>query len=94
MGTALEMLGREAFLLGVLGLLGSGAAAWVPGPPLARLALAPSFGLAIGAAVTLTAAELMAMKTAAFALILPLCIASLAVAYLAHPRRRARITTK
>src|SRR5688572_32094797 len=90
MSTALEMLGREAFLLAVLGLLGSGAAARIPGPPLARLALAPSFGLAVGAAVSLTAAEFMPMGTAAFAVVLSLCAASVALAYFAHPRGVAK----
>ncbi|MEK6277278.1 MAG: hypothetical protein AABM29_04610 [Actinomycetota bacterium] len=56
MSTALDLLGRELALLLLLSVLGSGPASCLPRgvPALCRLALAPAFGLAVGAAVLST----------------------------------------
>lgn len=89
MATAVQMLGREALLGALLGALGAGAASLLPAwvPRVARVAIAPSFGLAILSGVTITAAQFMSMSTAAPAVLAPLILISLVVAALAERRR-------
>lgn len=78
---ALELAWRELAILLVLGLLGSGASAYLPGPlpAAARLALAPAFGLALGAGLTLSASQLMPMSTASWVVLLPAAFVSAAL---------------
>jgi hypothetical protein len=80
--TAFELAAREAAILLALGLLGAGPAAAVPGPlpAVARAAVAPAFGLALGAGLMLSASQLMPMSTAAWAVLAPLAVLSVAVA--------------
>jgi len=75
---ALDLWVRQIGLLALLAALGSGPAALLPGsvPAAARLALAPALGLAIGAAAGVSVAYLMPMTTGAWALMLPLTLAS------------------
>ena len=78
MEVALDLWVRQIGLLALLAALGSGPAALLPGsvPAAARLALAPALGLAIGAAAGVSVAYLMPMTTGAWALMLPLTLAS------------------
>jgi MFS family permease len=79
---ALRLLLMEAGLILLVGFLGSGLAALVPGkvPPAARVALAPAMGLAAGFALMLTASQFMSMSVGAFAVLVPLTVLSAAFA--------------
>jgi hypothetical protein len=81
-GTFFDLLVREVAMLVLLAALGSGFVALLRPDPAwgSRLALAPVFGLAVAAAVTTTAVAIMPIGTAAWAVVVPLAVASLAVA--------------
>src|SRR5688500_4394 len=74
----------EAGLIVLVGALGSGLAALVPGksPPAARIALAPSLGLGVGFPLMLTASQFMSMSVGAFAVLVPVAVLSAAYAVL------------
>jgi hypothetical protein len=79
---AVDLAAREAAILLTLALLGSGPVAFLPGtvPAAARVALAPAFGLALGLGAMLSAAQVMSMSVGAWAVFVPLCLLSAAIA--------------
>src|SRR5690349_16858547 len=78
--TALDLVAREGAILLVLGAVGSGPAALLPNPlpGVARIAVAPAFGLALSAGVLLTASQVMPMATACWVVLVPLAVLSVA----------------
>jgi hypothetical protein len=81
---AVDLAVRQLALLALLAALGAGPAAFLPRtvPAVTRISLAPAFGLALGAAASVSAAYLMPMSTGAWAVLVPLAAASLAAALL------------
>jgi len=79
--TVLALLAREAGLLAVLVVVGWGPACWLPRDlaPFARAAMTPALGLALSVCVLTTASWLIPMKVAAFAILVPLALASAAI---------------
>ncbi|HYU61956.1 MAG TPA: hypothetical protein VEK39_14450 [Solirubrobacterales bacterium] len=79
---ALDLLAMEGSFVLILAALGSGPAALVPGPLplLSRIAIAPALGLAGGSGLLLTASQFMSMSLAAWVLLVPLSLLSVAVA--------------
>lgn len=75
---ALRLLWTEAGFILLAGLLGSGAAALIPGklPAAARVAFAPSLGLAVGFPLMLTASQFIPMSVGAYAVLVPLALLS------------------
>ena len=67
MSIALDLFVRELALMLLVGALGSGLVAFLPRevPALARVALAPVFGLALSAALLASVTEVMTTHTAA-----------------------------
>jgi MFS family permease len=79
---AVRLLSMEAGFILLAGLLGSGPAALLPGriPVVARIALAPPLGLALGFPVMLTVSQFLAMAVGAYAVMVPLALASAVLA--------------
>ncbi|HLM50053.1 MAG TPA: hypothetical protein VK279_05855, partial [Solirubrobacteraceae bacterium] len=93
MGTYFELILREGALLLLLTALGSGPAAWCRPDPAygSRLALAPAFGLAVGAVLSTTALEFTGIGTAAWVVIVPAAVISLVAAALRLRAQRPRL---
>jgi hypothetical protein len=87
---AVDLAARQLGLLVVLTALGSGPATYLPQevPAIARIAVAPAFGLALGAAILVSAAYLMPMSTGAWVVLTPLALGS--VAFAVHRARRGK----
>ena len=82
MHIVVDLLIREVAMLGVLGAVGSGVAAFLPadGRVGSRIALAPGLGLALASAVLTTAGWFIPMNAAAWAVLLPLALVSIGIA--------------
>lgn len=80
-------------MLALLGALGSGFVSFLPADPAwgSRLALAPAFGLAVGAALTTTVFGFMSMGVATWVVVLPVIVASVIVAFVRLRRQRIRL---
>ena len=80
-------------MLALLGALGSGFVSFLPADPAwgSRLALAPAFGLAIGAALTTTLFGLMSMGVATWVVVVPVIAASVVVAIVRLRRQGVRL---
>jgi hypothetical protein len=82
MHIVVDLLVREVAMLGILSAVGSGVAAFLPsdGRVGSRVALAPALGLALASAVLTTAGWFLPMKSAAWAVLLPVALVSAGVA--------------
>ena len=90
MGTWADLALREIGILALLTALGAGPCALLRGMQAgSRIALAPGFGLALGAVVLYSVGEVTSLRTAAFAVVLPMIFISLAL-FGAIERRRHR----
>ncbi len=80
-------------MLALLGALGSGFVSFLPADPAwgSRLALAPAFGLAVGAALTTTLFGLMSMGVATWVVVVPVIVVSVVVAVIRLRRQRVRL---
>ena len=96
--TWFELLVKSAIIVLVVTALGVGPAAWLASRRrYPWFAIAPAWGLAIGAVLLTTAADVMTMRRAAWLVLLPALAASIVTAALAwrrgrlgvRPRRRA-----
>jgi hypothetical protein len=80
MGTWADLALREIGILALLMALGAGPSALLRGTQAgSRIALAPGIGLALGAVVLVSVGDVTSLETAAFAVVLPLVVISLAV---------------
>jgi hypothetical protein len=85
----LELLLEAALVVLVITGLGIGPAAWLaPGRRFPWYALAPAYGLAVGAVLLTTAADMMTMRRAAWAVLLPALLVSIGAAVVAWSRGR------
>jgi hypothetical protein len=93
-GTFFDLLVREVAMLVMLGALGSGFASVLRPDPAwgSRLALAPVFGLAVATFVTTTTLALFPIGTGAWAVVVPLAVASVVVAVVRLRPLRPRLT--
>lgn len=90
MSTWLDLTFREAVILALLAALGAGPAAFLRGTQAGtRLALAPAFGLGLGAAALVSAGYVTSLGTAAWAVLLPMIVVSLTI-FVVKERRRQR----
>ena len=89
--TWLDLAFREAVAVALLAALGSGPAAFLGGTQAGtRIALAPALGLALGTATLYSAGHVISLHTAAWWVLLPMIVVSLAVfAVKERPRRRS-----
>src|SRR2546421_386042 len=93
--TLLELFLKEGLLLVLLALLGSGVVTLVKGAGVgSRIALAPASGLALGSVVLTTAHFVLRMEIAAFVVLIPMIVVSVAVAVRAARRSTLRPTRR
>jgi len=88
-----DLIVREALTIGLLAALGSGVATFLPRtlPVSSRIALSPPLGLSVSAAACMTAVLVIPGKVAAWLVLVPLTLGSLAIAVL---RLRVRDTPR
>jgi hypothetical protein len=80
MGTWADLALREIVILVLLMALGAGPSALLRGTQAgSRIALAPGFGLALGAVVLVSVGDVTSLRTATFAAVLPMIVISLAL---------------
>ena len=90
--TWLDLAFREAVAVALLAALGSGPAAFLGGTQAGtRIALAPALGLALGTATLYSAGHVISLDTAAWWVLLPMTVVSLAVFAVKERRRRRSV---